>query len=413
MDKSIELPAYSTTPETDKQIRFIYKKAVAESLSKLAKFDKEKFVNLHDTPATRLAAEFVAQYINKHMMDFTADALEVEAKNHIRQKHRSEKWISHTLKLGQGDSLIEQLRAPPVTHDSTISTLSPTKSIMSSPPKLDSPISQGTQNSGNSTPTKRIHVRVKKNKNGEIIEDPKEIIFSDKALRRISKKDRETLLTESRTHTISQSTNISEIKSNKDQLPPPPPEIRNRDISVDNSNIDFEDDSKNTSKTSLFPPKSPKRKHDTIDNAPEVKPKMFDAEIEPDTLHRLDPSDCRSIREARPTLSFVARINEQLQREAMQKDQEIEALKLLIQQKEQEEMSPSHVASCDASIGSEVIDQDAPQLSPKLTSRLSKLSDETPPTSPVSAASMANRRKVDLRPVKIPQKESDSSYYSD
>ena len=56
---------------------------------------------------------------------------------------------------------------------------------------------------------------------------------------------------------------------------------------------------------------------------------MFGAEIEPDSMHLLYPSYYRSIREARPILSFVTHINEQLQSEAMQKRQDNDATAML------------------------------------------------------------------------------------
>lgn len=403
-----QLPNYSKTPEKDKIIRFAYRKAAAEQLSKHAVFDSEKFVNLYDTPATRLAAEFVAQYINKHMMGFTADALEIETNNHVRQKH-SEKWISHRLKLADGATLIEQLRAPPVTHDSmSTATSTPTKPPLSPPPQNSMSVT-GTES------TRKIHVRVKKDRSGKLKEDPRKIVQSKKGFDRISRKDRETLMRETRTNEHTAEKIISNQPS-KNKLPAPPPELINRELAVE---TDLVNESKNTAKSeSLFSYSPKKREHsprELFEKAPNIKPRMMDAEIEPDTMHQLEPTDRRTIREAQPTLSFVSRINQQLEREAFERSQQIEELKRLIEQKEHQEIFQQDIGdSNQASIGSDHFEysDEGSKLSPSLSSRLSRITDNTPPTSPVSAASMTFRKKVDLRKPKVQKKESDYSDYS-
>ena len=409
MQKLSQLPAYSSHPEEDKTVRFLYKKNAAKALSEVVKYNRERFPGLRDNPADRIAAEFVAQYLFSHLMEFSLDSLEKETNHRIRKRH-DEKYISHKLKLVPGNNLIERISQPPATFESTTGTnTTTTRSVLSPPPKLRSPFEgyqTTTQTENPITFHRKIHIKVKKNQDGKIIEDPVELIKSGKGYDRISKKDQEMLLstatktnynhnneTETRQHhhhkhhhhsdkdtktgytkTTRTKDGINQ-KQTKESLPKPLYDLskfdpNERDDKLDqNDKMPFVDTSKRPptiiTDFSVQPPtktisndKKKKKKtitetdtdyqpqtayysqrtpHKKFEDYPDIKPRLKNVQIDAlDSPVKEEPNSPVS-KSSGTEFAFVARVQYLLQKEVESKERDINALKLLIKEKEREE----------------------------------------------------------------------------
>ena len=404
MQKLSQLPAYSSHPEEDKTVRFVYKKNAAKALSEIVKYDRERFRGLRDSPADRIASEFVAQYLFSHLMEYSLDALETETNHRIRKRH-DEKYISHKLKLVPGDNLIERISQPPATFESTTGTnTTVTRSVLSPPPKLR-PFN-GDQNSvsmtgaGPTTMHRKIHIKVKKNHEGKIIEDPVELIKSGKGYERISKKDQEMLLsTATKTnynndatgtrhhhrhkhhHTGDKNTKTGytgttktrdggNTKQQKETLPKPLYDLSKFDPNEKNDQMPFVDTSKRppnivtdfsiqaaptvdktndrkkkkktvTETDTDYHPQtayySQRTPHKKFEDYPDIKPRLKNVQVDALDSPVKDTPNSPVSMNSQPEFAFIARIHDLMQKEVESKERDINALKLLIREKEREE----------------------------------------------------------------------------
>ena len=315
--------------------------SLAKALSEISVYNRERFSKLKDTSAQRIAAEFVAQYLSTHEMMFTIDSLEKETNNHIRQRH-DEKYITHRLKLAQGDNIIERLREPPVSYDSATTNTSITRSLLSPPPKLAPPPLSPDSEHSTTTSTRKIHVRVKKGKDGKILEDPKSIVNSAKVLKRISKKDKDFLLTITKTDSNSPTklTNESTRKHHKhhhdkEEKLTKPTAREIKELNPEDE-VTIDSDDKEEPPKLQKPPTGINYHSRNQDKYPDVKPRLVNAEVGPDKSHQFDDDDLL-LQDTKPALSYLDRIRMQLKNEVENKSKEIELLKKMIKEKDEKE----------------------------------------------------------------------------
>jgi hypothetical protein len=347
MEKRGNLSAISKRAVEDDTVRCIYKQSFAKALSDVAAFNKKKLSFCSDRPSQRFAAEYVMQYLVNHEMTFTVESLERESNNHFRRKHTERKGTDQ-IKPAQDNDIIERLLKLYVSRNSAAPLGSPAKPQLSPPPKSDQPFSSDCEQSGASA-TRKIRVKVRKGKDGRLLEDPRSIVMSDQVHERISKKDTSFLYTTTRVDSNSPTKQAAESSSkhNRHQQQGKRKEMVNEleegELKTFNLNGETTIDSDSDREIQRPAPKLEKPpqsfEYDAYseDKYPDLKPVLISAKLEPDDSHQSDIEDCLDIEESNSTLSYIDRIRMQLRNEIENNAKEIEMLKEIIREKEKEE----------------------------------------------------------------------------
>lgn len=115
---------YSTRDENERQnnlkiIHAIYLHTIGKQIMEEADIEEGKFRKPFDTPAFRIASEYVAHYLYDKIMTNTLKTTEKETDNYVRMRH-DEQWLERKLRVDPGESLIEALlqTVPEDTHSS-------------------------------------------------------------------------------------------------------------------------------------------------------------------------------------------------------------------------------------------------------------------------------------------------------
>lgn len=96
------------TPEEQAIVQKIYNRAFAKTLSDKCDSKLTRFRKPSDSPAQRIANEFVVNYLISHSLDFTSDTAETESKQFLTERHDTV-WIARKLKLNPTQPLLKQL----------------------------------------------------------------------------------------------------------------------------------------------------------------------------------------------------------------------------------------------------------------------------------------------------------------
>lgn len=91
-----------------KAVHGIYLHTIAEKIKEDADIQNGEFRKPIDTPAYRIANEYVAAYLTSHLMANTFDIVSKEADNYVRQRH-DEAWIIKKLCLDETRDIFDQL----------------------------------------------------------------------------------------------------------------------------------------------------------------------------------------------------------------------------------------------------------------------------------------------------------------
>lgn len=116
---------YSTKDEDErtknlKIIHAIYLSTIGKQIMEEAEIEEGKFRKPFDTPAFRITAEYVAQYLYGKIMNNTLKTVEKETDQYCRLRH-DESWLYRKLRVEPGQSLIGTL-LDSVSEDVTVSS---------------------------------------------------------------------------------------------------------------------------------------------------------------------------------------------------------------------------------------------------------------------------------------------------
>lgn len=198
--ESQEISDLNDNIDTELLYKNVYYRCLSSALSNLAKFDRSTFVKLRNTPASRIANEYVSEYLLNHCLVSTQASLLSEANNYVKPRHNLN-WLNHKLRTESNRSFICQLKNIPrqtTTLPFSDNNISPVSTFIvnrdTDSVKQTSHINNiAAQQLGTGSYTRKIRVKVRKNKNGEIIEDPRQILV-DKIVERISRRDRDGII---------------------------------------------------------------------------------------------------------------------------------------------------------------------------------------------------------------------------
>ncbi|EAY10026.1 hypothetical protein TVAG_128350 [Trichomonas vaginalis G3] len=151
--------------EGQKRVRAIYLNSIASAIANNCKSQIVTIKKPNDSIAERIAQEIVSEFILSHSMENAGNILEAESQNQIRVRHDIS-WLGRKLQLDDSSAIVPQLVEAicPQNHTTTVEDEQPTQ-------------------------RQHLHVRVKKDSNGNIIENPHEVLSRPDAIKRIRKSD--------------------------------------------------------------------------------------------------------------------------------------------------------------------------------------------------------------------------------
>lgn len=150
--------------EGQKRVRAIYMNSIATAIANNCQSQIVPIKKPIDSVAERIAQEIVTQFISSHGMENACNILEAESENNIRVRHDNA-WLGRRLRLDDSMPIVPQLveEICPQNHTTTVESETEKRP--------------------------HLHVRVKKDSQGNIIENPHEVLNRPDAIKRISRSD--------------------------------------------------------------------------------------------------------------------------------------------------------------------------------------------------------------------------------